>query len=71
MKNEFNTCIDVDKSGAKRSSLPIFDILLWTLTIAFNSFDSNKVWRNPSSCSPDKLSVSFNDVKSLDSAVNN
>lgn len=63
------TCIDDERSGATRSSLPIFAILLWTLTSAFSSFDSRSVCRKPKSCSPDKLSASLSDVTSLESTI--
>lgn len=65
----FFTCIEFESNGASLSSLPIFATLLCTLTSAFNSFDSNSDWRNPSSCSPDSVSVSLRDVRSLVNAI--
>lgn len=68
MKNEF-TCMAVDNKGARRSSFPIRPTFVCTLTSALSSLDSSSCCKKPSSCSPDRLSASFNDVTSLDSTV--
>lgn len=67
----FFTCIEVDMSGAHFSSLITLPTLLCTFTNAFISFDSNRFFRKPSSCSLDKLSASFNDVTNFDKTKTN
>lgn len=62
-------CIELDISGAHFSSLLTFPTLLCTFTNALISLDSNKLCRKLSSCSLDKLSVSFNDVTNFDKTV--
>lgn len=63
------TCIEEESSGASRSSLPILATFVCTLTNAFNSFDSSNCCRKSKSCSPDKLSASFNEDTNLERTV--
>lgn len=61
------TCIDAERMGAIRSSLPILATLWWTLTSALISFDCSSVWRKWSSCSPENLlSASVSDASNFD-----
>lgn len=62
------TCIEVDNNGASLSSFPTFATLLCTFTKAFSSFDSSKLRRNSISCASDKLSASFSDDISFETA---
>lgn len=60
--------VELERTGASRSSRTSRATLVWTLTNAFSSLDSKRALRNSISRSCDKLPASFKELISFESA---